>query len=123
MRRHYGDAAAHHSTHNTQDHTCHHHQQLAHQHSNTPQNQSRTNRSIQEGGDGVVRGACSQNARLTGCGSHRFRAGGTAQPETFGPERTEEREAEPAGGRAALDRVTVTLRYAHAKKIATHTYM
>ena len=41
MRRNYFDAAAHHSTHNTQDHThAYQHQQQAHQQSNTPQKQN-----------------------------------------------------------------------------------
>ena len=41
MRRNYGDAVAHLSTHNTQDHThTYQHQRQAHQHSNTPQKQN-----------------------------------------------------------------------------------
>ena len=40
----------HHSTHNTQDHThTYQHQQLAHKQCNTPQNLSRTSRSMEEG--------------------------------------------------------------------------
>ena len=72
--RNYGDAAAHHSTHHTYDHT-HQHQRQAHQHSNTPQKQ----RSMEEGGDGVLR-ARVEDARLTGCTSHRYRAADTDVP-------------------------------------------
>ena len=50
MRRNCGDAAAHHSTHNTQDHT----------HIYIP----RASRSMEEGGDGVVRGACVQDDQI-----------------------------------------------------------
>ena len=71
---------------------------------------------MEEGFDGVVRGARVLNARLTCCAGHGLRAAGTAQPKTCRPEKTEEREADRAGGRAALDCVTVTLRCAHAKK-------
>ena len=49
---------------------------------------------MEEGGDGVLRGARVQDARLTGWTSHRFRAVGTAQPETYLPEKTEEGRAE-----------------------------
>ena len=49
---------------------------------------------MEEGGDGVLRGARVLNARMTGCTSHRFRAVGTAQPKTYLPERTEEGGAE-----------------------------
>ena len=49
---------------------------------------------MEEGGDGVLRGARVQDASLTGCTSHRFRAVGTAQPKTYPPERTEEARAE-----------------------------
>ena len=61
---------------------------------------------FEEGGDGVVRGARVQNARLTCRAGHGFRGVGTAQPKTCRLERTEEGEAEPEGGRAALDCVT-----------------
>ena len=65
MRRIYGDAAAHHSTHNTQDHThTYQHQQQAHQQSNPLQSQARASRSMEEGGDGVVRGACVQDDQI-----------------------------------------------------------
>ena len=60
----------------------HQHQQLTHKQSNAPQNHSRNSRSVEEGGDGVLRGARVQDARLTGCTSHRFRAVGIAQPNT-----------------------------------------
>ena len=49
---------------------------------------------MEEGGDDVLRGARVQDARLTGWTSHRFRAIGTAQPETYLPEKTEEGRAE-----------------------------
>ena len=75
IRRNYGDAAAHHSTHNTQDHTrTYQHQRQAHQHSNASQNNTRTSRSM-EGGDGVVR-ARVEDASLAGSAGHGFRAAG-----------------------------------------------
>ena len=74
---------------------------------------------MEEGGDGVVR-ARVEDASLAGGTGHGFRAGGTAQPGTCRPERTEEGRAEPADGRAAFDYITVTLRYAHSR-IVSHT--
>ena len=59
------------------------HQQPAHKQSNAPQNQSRTSRSMEEGG-----------VQDASCTSHRFRAVGTAQPTTYMPEKTEEGRAE-----------------------------
>ena len=125
MRRNHGDAVAHHSTQNTQHHTrTYQNQQFAHQHQqHTPINKTCTSRSIEEGGDGDVRGARVQHARSTGCRSHRFRVGGTAQPETCLLERTEEREAEPAGGRAALNYTTVTLQYGYTKNSHSHMHI
>ena len=93
VRRNYGDAVAHHSTHNTQHHTrTYQHQQLAHKQSNAPQNQLRTSRSMEDGGDGVFVAPVS---RMTGYTSHRFRAVGTdslertcqRRPRKAGPNR------------------------------------
>ena len=83
------DAAAHHSTHDTQHHTrTYQYQQLA-------QNQSCTNCSTEVGGDGVLRGARVQDARLTGCTSDRFRAVSAQHSlKTYLPKRTEEGRAE-----------------------------
>ena len=69
---------------------------------------------MEEGGDGVV---CAhvEDASLAGSTGHGFRAARAGKPKTYRPERTEEGEAEPAG-RAALDCVSTTLRYAHAKR-------
>ena len=94
MRQNYGDAAAYHSKRNAT--RTYQHQQLARTEQREQQNQSRTSRSV-EGGDGVSRGARVQDARLTGCTSHRFRAVGTAQPKTYLPERTEEGRAGGTG--------------------------
>ena len=52
---------------------------------------------MEEGGDGVLRGARVQDARLRGCTSHWFRAVGTTQPKTYLPETTEEGRAEQEG--------------------------
>ena len=65
---------------------------------------------MEEGFDGVVRGARVLNAQI----DMPLQATGSvlqAQPSLrrAGPEKTEEREADLAGGRAALDCVTVTL--------------
>ena len=109
MRRNYGDAAAHDSTHNTQDHT--------HIHTNIS-----NRRSMEEGVDGVVR-ARVEDASLAGSTGHGFRAARAGQPKTYRHERTREGEPEPKGGRAALDCVSTTFRYAHAKKKAAHTYI
>ena len=46
---------------------------------------------MEEGFDGVVRGARVLNARLTCRAGHGFRAARTAQPKTCQPEKTEER--------------------------------
>ena len=73
-------------------------------------NKTCTSRSMEEGFDGVVRGACVQNARLTCRTGHGSCGVGTAQPTTYRPERTDEGDAEPEGGRAAPDCVTVTFR-------------
>ena len=54
---------------------------------------------MEEGGGSVLRGARVQNARLTGCTSHRFWAVGTAQPKTYLPERTEEGATAKGGPR------------------------
>ena len=107
MRRNYGDAAARHSTHNTQDHArTYQHQRQAHQHSNASQNNTRTSRSM-EGGDGVVR-ARVEDANLAGSSGHGFRAGGTALPETCRPERTEEGRANRrAGGQQCVNDVDI----------------
>ena len=59
MRRNCGDAAAHHNTHNTQDDT-HIHTNISNRHTNRAthhKNKTCTRRSMEEGGDGVVRGA------------------------------------------------------------------
>ena len=82
-------------THNTQHHTrTYQHQQLAHKHSNAPRNQSHTSGSMEEGGDGVLRGARVQDASLTGCTIQKFHTVGTPQSKTYLPERTEEGRAE-----------------------------
>ena len=86
-------------------------------------NKTCTSRSMEEGFDGVVRGTRVLNARVTCRAGHGGRAASTAQPETCRPEKTEEREAHLAGGRAALDCATVTLRYAHAKNSHSHMHM
>ena len=90
MRRNYGDSVAHHTR-------TYQHPQLAHKQGNAPQNQSRTSRSMEEGADGVLRGARVQDARLTGCRSHRFRAVGSVQPKRYLLEMTEEGRAEQEG--------------------------
>ena len=56
---------------------------------------------MEEGGDGVLR-ARVEDASLACITGHVFRAAETAQPETCRPERTEEGEAQLAGGRAAM---------------------
>ena len=48
----------------------------------------------------------SKDARLTGRTSHRFRAVGTAQPETYMPERTEDGRAEQEERVEHIPRVT-----------------
>ena len=97
MRRNDGDTVPHHSTYNTHHRRTYQHQQVANKWSNAPQNQSRTSRSMEEGGDGVLRGARVQDARSKGCTSHRFRAVGAAKPKTCLPETTEEGRAEQDG--------------------------
>ena len=52
---------------------------------------------MEDGGDGVLRGARVQDARSKGCTSHRFRAVGTAEPNTCLPETTEEGRAKQEG--------------------------
>ena len=89
--------------------TTHVHANISNKHTN------RATHHKNETGTSVVRGGRVLNARLTCRAGHGFRAAGTVQPRTCRPEKTEEREADLAGGRAALDCVTVTLRYAHAK--------
>ena len=98
MRRNYGDAAARHSTHNTQDHT--------HIHANIS--------------NGVV---CArvEDASLAGSTGHGFRASRTSEPKTCRPWRTEEGEAELAG-LAAVDCVTAIFAIRTRKKIATHKH-
>ena len=97
LRRNYCDAAAHHSTHNTQHHTCtYQHQQLAHKQSNAPQNQSHQS----QHGEGRRRRFAWRpcpGCRLTGCTSQRFRAVGTAQPQTYLLEDRDEGRAEQEG--------------------------
>ena len=55
---------------------------------------------MEEGGCVVRVGV--EDTSLAGSTGHGFRAAGTEQPKTCRPERTKEREAEPAGRRAAL---------------------
>ena len=68
---------------------------------------------MEEGGDGVVRGARVKNAKIDmpRRGRPSLRRAGPRGPTG---------EAEPAGVRAALDCVTITFRYAHEEKNHLH---
>ena len=118
MRRNHGDAAAHHSTQNTQHHVKDRHTNTATDH----KKQNTHQRSMEEGGDGVVR-ARVEDGSLAGSRGHGFRAGGTAQPETWRPERTDEGSAVP-NRRAGGQHLTIlTLQYAHTKNSQSHMHL